>query len=95
MAQWYIHFMSQNIATTPQIDQLVASWVAEGRFANRSEAFRAGVFALKEKFEAEGFDPDFAAIIRELDRHPGGEGELTAKDLREIARIARKHRRRE
>ncbi len=36
---------------------------------------------------------DFVSIVQELDRHPGGEGEPTAKDLREIARIARKHRR--
>ncbi len=85
--------MPQNIATTPQIDKIVAGWIAEGRFANRSEAFRAGVFALKEKLEAEAFDPDFVTVVRELDRHPGGAGEPTDADLREISALARKHRR--
>ncbi len=86
--------MPQNIATTAQIDELVNRWLAEGRFANRSEAFRAGIFALKDKLEAEAFDPDFVTIVRELDRHPGGAGEPTHADLQEIARVARKHRRR-
>jgi Arc/MetJ-type ribon-helix-helix transcriptional regulator len=86
--------MPQNIATTDKIDKIVDRWIAEGRFANRSEAFRAGIFALKQKLEAEAFDPDFVTIVRELDRHPGGEGEPTADDLLEIARVARKHRRR-
>jgi Arc/MetJ-type ribon-helix-helix transcriptional regulator len=84
----------QNIATTPQVDQLVESWIREGRFANRSEVFRAGIFALKDKLAVEAFDPDFVSIVRELDRHPGGEGEPTEEDLKEITRLARKHRRR-
>ena len=86
--------MPQNIATTPQIDKMVDEWIAEGRFANRSEAFRAGVFALKEKLEAQAFDPDFVTIVRDLDRHPGGSGEPTEADFRDIARVAQKHRRR-
>ncbi len=86
--------MPQNIATTSRIDKLVDRWIAEGRFANRSEAFRAGIFALKEKLEAEAFDPDFVTIVRDLDRHAGGEGEPAEKDLAAIARAARKHRRR-
>ena len=86
--------MPQNIATTSRIDKLVDRWIAEGRFANRSEAFRAGIFALKQQLEAEAFDPDFVTIVRELDRHPGGEGEPTEADLQEITRAAREHRRR-
>lgn len=86
--------MAQNIATTARIDKLVNRWIAEGRFANRSEAFRAGIFALNDKLEAEAFDPDFVTVVRELDRYPGGPGEPTAEDLQEIARVARKHRRR-
>jgi Arc/MetJ-type ribon-helix-helix transcriptional regulator len=86
--------MGQNIASTDKIDQMVDGWIKEGRFANRSEAFRAGIFALKEKLEAEAFDPDFVTVVRELDRHPGGEGEPTEADFREIAALARKHRRR-
>ena len=86
--------MSQNIATTQTIDRLVEEWIKEGRFANRSEAFRAGIFALKEKLESEAFDPDFVTLVRDLDRHPGGEGEPTDRDFRQIARLARKHRRR-
>lgn len=85
--------MPQNIATTPQIDQLVEGWIAEGRFANRSEAFRAGIFALKNKLAAEVFDPDYVTVVRDLDRHPGGAGEPDAGALREIAAVARKHRR--
>ena len=85
--------MPQNIATTDQIDDLVDAWIAEGRFANRSEAFRAGIFALKEKLQAEAFDPDYVTIVRELDRHAGGASEPTEDDLQEIARLARKHRR--
>jgi Arc/MetJ-type ribon-helix-helix transcriptional regulator len=86
--------MSQNIATTARIDKMVDHWIAKGRFANRSEAFRAGIFALKEKLEAETFDPDFVTLVRDLDRHPGAEGEPTEADLVEMARVARKHRRR-
>ena len=86
--------MPQNIATTPQVDRLVDDWITEGRFANRSEVFRAGIFALKEKLQVEAFDPDFVTVVRELDRHPGGEGEPTEHDLKEITRLARKHRRR-
>ena len=93
-ARYIFLAMAQNIATTSRIDRLVDDWIAEGRFANRSEAFRAGIFALKEKLEAEAFDPDFVTIARELDRHPGGEGDPTAEDLAAISRIARKHRRR-
>jgi antitoxin ParD1/3/4 len=93
MLSRYLLTMPQNIATTPQIDGLVDQWIAEGRFANRSEAFRAGIFALKEKLEAQAFDPDFVTIVRDLDRHAGGEGEPTQKDLAEIVRIARRHRR--
>ena len=85
--------MPQNIATTDRIDELVDAWIKEGRFANRSEAFRAGIFALKEKLEAEAFDTDYVTIVRELDRHPGGPGEPSDEDLREIATLARKHRR--
>ena len=84
--------MAQNIATTDRIDDMVDAWIKEGRFANRSEAFRAGIFALKEKVEAEAFDPDFVTVVRELDRHPGGAGEPTKEDLKEIAVLARKHR---
>jgi Arc/MetJ-type ribon-helix-helix transcriptional regulator len=73
---------------------MVDRWIAEGRFADRSEAFLAGIFALKEKLETEAFDPDFVTIVHELDRHPGAEGEPTEADLTEIARVARKHRRR-
>ena len=86
--------MPQNIATTEQIDDLVDAWIAEGRFANRSEAFRAGIFALKEKLQAETFDPDYVTIVRDLDRHAGGVGEPTENDLREIVGLARKHRQR-
>ena len=43
--------MPQNIATTDRIDELVDAWIKDGRFANRSEAFRAGIFALKEKLQ--------------------------------------------
>jgi Arc/MetJ-type ribon-helix-helix transcriptional regulator len=86
--------MPQNIATTPQVDQLVEGWIREGRFANRSEVFRAGIFALKDKLAADAFDPDFVTIVRELDRHPGGEGEPTEEDVKQIVRLARKHRRR-
>jgi Arc/MetJ-type ribon-helix-helix transcriptional regulator len=86
--------MPQNIATTDQIDDLVDAWIAEGRFANRSEAFRAGIFALREKLQAEAFDPDYVTIVRDLDRHAGGVGEPTEDDLGEIARLARKHRQR-
>jgi Arc/MetJ-type ribon-helix-helix transcriptional regulator len=86
--------MPRNIATTARIDKMVDSWIAEGRFANRSEAFRAGIFALKEKLEAEAFDPDFVTIVRDLDRHPGGDGEPTQADLAEMLRVARRHRRR-
>jgi len=93
MSESYRAVMPQNIATTDRIDQMVDSWIQEGRFANRSEAFRAGIFALKEKLETEAFDPDFVTIARELDRHPGGVAEPTEKDLQEIAVIARKHRR--
>ena len=85
--------MPQNIATTDRIDEMVDTWIKEGRFANRSEAFRAGIFALKEKLEAEAFDPDYVTIVRELDRHPGGAGEPSDEDLRQIATLARKHRR--
>ena len=85
--------MPQNIATTHRIDQMVDAWIKEGRFANRSEAFRAGIFALKEKLEAEAFDPEYVTIVRELDRHPGGTGEPSDEDLCEIATLARKHRR--
>jgi Arc/MetJ-type ribon-helix-helix transcriptional regulator len=85
--------MPQNIATTNRIDQLVDGWIKEGRFANRSEAFRAGIFALKEKLETEAFDPDYVTIVRELDRHLGGAGEPSERDLREISALARKHRR--
>jgi len=85
--------MAQNIATTDRIDAMVDTWIREGRFANRSEAFRAGIFALKEKLEAEAFDPDYVTIVRELDRHPGGVGEPGPEDLREIGVMARKHRR--
>jgi Arc/MetJ-type ribon-helix-helix transcriptional regulator len=84
--------MAQNIATTNRIEKLVDAWIKEGRFANRSEAFRAGIFALKEKLEAEGFDPDYVTIVRELDRHPGGPDEPTEDDLLQIATVARKHR---
>ena len=86
--------MPQNIATTPQIDKLVEEWINEGRFANRSEVFRAGIFALKEKLDAETFDPDFVTLVRDLDRHPGGIGEPTEQELQEIAQLARKHRHR-
>lgn len=86
--------MAQNIATTQQIDRMVDQWIEEGRFANRSEAFRAAIFALKEKLDTSAFDPDFITIVRDLDRHPGGEGEPTDADVREIVGIARKHRRR-
>jgi Arc/MetJ-type ribon-helix-helix transcriptional regulator len=86
--------MGQTIATTPQVDHLIDRWIAEGRFANRSEAFRAGVFALKEKLDAETFDPDFVTIVRELDRASGGAAEPTPEDLAQIASVARKHRRR-
>ncbi len=92
MVRTYAPPMAQNIATTPQIDRMVEAWIAEGRFANRSEAFRAGIFALKDKLEAQAFDPDFVTIVRELDRHPGGEGEPAAEELQEICRLARKHR---
>jgi Arc/MetJ-type ribon-helix-helix transcriptional regulator len=85
--------MPQNIATTDRIDEMVDAWIKEGRFANRSEAFRAGIFALKEKLEAEAFDPDYVTIVRELDRHPGGSGEPSDEDLRAITILARKHRR--
>lgn len=85
--------MPQNIATTDRINEIVDAWIKEGRFANRSEAFRAGIFALKDKLEAEAFDPDYVTIVRELDRHPGGAGEPNAEDLRAIATLARKHRR--
>ena len=85
--------MAQNIATTDRIDAMVDAWIKDGRFANRSEAFRAGIFALKEKVEAEAFDPDYVTIVRELDRHAGGAGEPTGGDLREIAALARNHRR--
>ncbi len=85
--------MAQNIATTDRIDAMVAAWIKQGRFANRSEAFRAGIFALNEKLEAEAFDPDYVTVIRELDRHSGGSGEPTEKDLSEIAALARKNRR--
>ncbi|HEY5910050.1 MAG TPA: hypothetical protein VJA21_05540 [Verrucomicrobiae bacterium] len=85
--------MAQNIATTDRIDAIVDTWIKEGRFANRSEAFRAGIFALKQKLEGEDFDPDYVSIVRELDRHPGGTGEPTDADLCEIAALARKHRR--
>ncbi len=85
--------MPRNIATTRQIDDLVEHWIAEGRFANRSEVFRAGIFALKEKLEAEAFDPDYVTIVRDLDRHPGGHGEPTEEEMDEIRRLARKHRR--
>jgi len=85
--------MPQNIATTDRIDEMVDAWIKEGRFANRSEAFRAGIFALKEKLEAEAFDPDYVTIVRELDRHPGGAGEPSAEELRSIAAVAGKHRR--
>jgi Arc/MetJ-type ribon-helix-helix transcriptional regulator len=84
----------QNIATTSQVDRLVDGWIREGRFANRSEVFRAGIFALKDKLAGEAFDPDFVTIVRELDRHPGGEGEPTEEDIQEITRLARKHRKR-
>jgi len=43
---------------------------------------------------SEAFDPDFVTIVRELDRHPGGDGEPTEHDFQEIAEIARKYRRR-
>lgn len=72
--------MAQNIATTPQIDRMVEAWIAEGRFANRSEAFRAGIFALKDKLEAQAFDPDFVTIVRDLDRHPGAKGNRRLKN---------------
>jgi len=84
--------MAQNIATTPQIDRMVETWIAEGRFANRSEAFRAGIFALKDKLETQAFDPDFVTIVRDLDRHHGGTGEPTDEDLEEVRRVARTHR---
>jgi Arc/MetJ-type ribon-helix-helix transcriptional regulator len=84
----------QNIATTSQVDRLVDAWIREGRFANRSEVFRAGIFALKDKLDTEAFDPDFVTIVRELDRHPGGEGEPTEEDIQEITRLVRKHRKR-
>ena len=86
--------MPQNIATTRQIDMLVEEWITQGRFANRSEAFRAGIFALRDKLESEAFDPDFVTLVRELDKHPGGAGEPTDQDLRDIAEAAKKHRRR-
>ena len=86
--------MPRNIATTPQIDRVVEEWISEGRFANRSEAFRAGIFALKEKLESEAFDPDFVTLVRDLDQHPGGIGEPTNQDLQEISKLAKKHRRR-
>jgi Arc/MetJ-type ribon-helix-helix transcriptional regulator len=76
------------------VDRLVDDWIREGRFANRSEVFRAGIFALKDRLASEAFDPDFVTIVRELDRHPGGEGEPTEEDIQEIMRLARKHRKR-
>ncbi|MHC1769000.1 MAG: type II toxin-antitoxin system ParD family antitoxin [Verrucomicrobiia bacterium] len=85
--------MPQNIATTARIDAMVDAWIEEGRFANRSEVFRAGIFALKEKLEAETFDPDYVTVVRELDRHSGGPGEPSDEELHDIARLARKHRR--
>jgi Arc/MetJ-type ribon-helix-helix transcriptional regulator len=84
--------MAQNIATTEGIDALVDGWIEEGRFANRSEAFRAGIFALQEKLDRETFDPDFVAVVRELDRHSGGEGEPTGQELQEIGEAARRYR---
>jgi Arc/MetJ-type ribon-helix-helix transcriptional regulator len=93
MAEVYGTRMPQNIATTKRIDEMVDAWIAEGRFANRSEAFRAGVFALKEKLDGEAFDADYVTIVRELDRNAGGIGEPTDEDLAKISRIARKHRR--
>jgi Arc/MetJ-type ribon-helix-helix transcriptional regulator len=93
MAARYVPDMPRNIATTDRIDQLVQAWIKEGRFANRSEAFRAGIFALKEKLESEAFDPDYVTVVRQLDRYPGGAGEPSEEDLREIAAAARKHRR--
>jgi Arc/MetJ-type ribon-helix-helix transcriptional regulator len=86
--------MGQNIATTGKIDQMVDGWIKQGRFANRSEAIRAGIVALQGKLEAEAFDPDFVTVARELDRHPGGEGEPTEAAFREIAALPRKCRRR-
>ena len=86
--------MTRHITTTSQVDRLVDGWIRESRFANRSEAFRAGIFALRDKFAGEALDPDFGMIVRELDRHPGGEGEPTEEDIKEITRLARKHRKR-
>lgn len=86
--------MARNIATTDRIDAWVDAWIEEARFANRSEAFRAGIFALREKLDRETFDPDIVTVVRELDRHAGGEGEPTEQDLDEIGKIARQHRRR-
>ncbi len=88
----YVSTMPQNIATTDRIDQMVDAWIREGRFANRSEAFRAGIFALKEKLESEAFDSDYVTVVRDLDQHPGGSGEPTEEELREIAAVALKHR---
>jgi Arc/MetJ-type ribon-helix-helix transcriptional regulator len=38
------------------VDRLVDAWIREGRFANRSEVFRAGIFALKDKLAGEAFE---------------------------------------
>jgi Arc/MetJ-type ribon-helix-helix transcriptional regulator len=76
------------------VDRLVDGWIREGRFANRSEAFRAGIFALKDRLATEALDQDFVTIVRELDRHPGGEREPAEENIKEITRLARKHRKR-
>ena len=84
--------MEQNIATTYQIDAMVDAWINEGRFANRSEAFRAEILALSEKLQAEAFDPNYVTIVRKLDPHPGGTDEPTEEEMREIIALARTHR---
>jgi Arc/MetJ-type ribon-helix-helix transcriptional regulator len=45
--------VTRHIAPTSQVDRLVDGWIREGSFANRSEAFRAGIFALKDKLATE------------------------------------------
>jgi Arc/MetJ-type ribon-helix-helix transcriptional regulator len=85
--------MASSTSTPAAVEEIIAQWIAEGRFANRNEAVRAGILALKEKLERHSVDPEFSRIVRQLDNHPGGSGEPSAEDFRKIARIARSHRR--
>jgi hypothetical protein len=68
--------------------------IAEAKSSVYSEIMREDIGSA-EKLDAEYIDADYAAIVREFDQQPGGNGEPSKAVLKQIRKIARKHRRRE